>query len=313
MVDSTIRIRQLNQPELSGFVNPIVSASIHATGNLTGVFYPRTSNPSGYISSGQTGNFTTQADLDNLYYKTVTYVGGNYYPASNPSGYASVHPENFVNATGNQTISGVKNFISRPTVNGSEVMISGDPLPLPTSNNSITITTVSDSATNGVTLLNTYAQAKALIGLSTSNRFTIFLSPGIYDLGTSELVLDTSFIDIIGLDTNCNGQYIHSDVGVLNSAVIRATNSNTDYQLHNLKVENTNDTFSLAYANNPAAFYPSTNSGEKIFNVSFVADGVHVTSTRLQATFAGYYENCSVGLWGFGGFNGTASGKFVKC
>ena len=59
MSDSTIRIKQVNQSELSGFVSPMIQSGMAATGQFTDVFYPRNSNPLGYITSGQTGVFKT--------------------------------------------------------------------------------------------------------------------------------------------------------------------------------------------------------------------------------------------------------------
>jgi hypothetical protein len=61
------------------------------------------SNPSGFI---------TGVDLSELY------------PRSNPSGF--ITNQNVVYTTGNQTISGLKAFGSRPTVNGTGVLLSGE-------------------------------------------------------------------------------------------------------------------------------------------------------------------------------------------
>jgi hypothetical protein len=122
--DSTVRLRQLNKPELSGYIVEVIG-EIPNTGNLTGSFYPLNSNPSGFVTTSQTGDFITQIDLDSNYYNTLVYVGQNYYPSNNPSGYvANLSP--IVYATGNQTISGVKNFNSRPLVNGVPVLIYGE-------------------------------------------------------------------------------------------------------------------------------------------------------------------------------------------
>lgn len=121
--DNTVRLRQLNQPELSGYITLVAGGIPSSTGVLTGVFYPYKTNPSGYITSGQTGTFITQSALDSNYYSTLSYVGSNYYPLSNPSGYVS--SSNLVYVTGDQNISDVKNFTSVPTVNGSGVVLQG--------------------------------------------------------------------------------------------------------------------------------------------------------------------------------------------
>jgi len=86
------------------------------TASQTGAFYPN-SNPSGFI---------TGVDLST--YATTSYVTGvsGYlqYQISNFSGSSSTG--SYVSLTGNETISGIKNFISRPTVNTTGVLISGD-------------------------------------------------------------------------------------------------------------------------------------------------------------------------------------------
>lgn len=86
------------------------------TASQTGAFYPN-SNPSGFI---------TGVDLSS--YATTSYVTGvsGYlqYQISNFSGSSSTG--SYVSLTGNETISGIKNFISRPTVNTTGVLISGD-------------------------------------------------------------------------------------------------------------------------------------------------------------------------------------------
>jgi len=65
--------------------------------------------------------------------------------------------------------------------------------------------TVSDAITNGTNLLNAYTQAKNLNvgGLSSTNRVSVLLMPGDYDLGdTGQFQLDTSYVDIVGVSTN---------------------------------------------------------------------------------------------------------------
>jgi hypothetical protein len=57
-------------------------------------------------------------------------------------------------------------------------------------------------------LKDTYALAKKIspnkIAKSATNRMTIIVAPGIYTFGTSKLVLDTPFIDIVSLTGNCD-------------------------------------------------------------------------------------------------------------
>ena len=82
--DSTIRLRQMNQTELSGFIVPIIQSFLSGTGALSGSFYPLMTNPSGFLQSGA---FLAQVDLDSAIYQTLSYIAQNYYLSSNPSGY----------------------------------------------------------------------------------------------------------------------------------------------------------------------------------------------------------------------------------
>jgi len=82
--DSTIRLRQVNQPELSGYTVQIIqnyltgNISFPQTGYYTGIFYPLLSNPSGYVTTGQTGIFTTQIDINSSAAQTLNYVSNNF-------------------------------------------------------------------------------------------------------------------------------------------------------------------------------------------------------------------------------------------
>lgn len=154
------------------------------TGELTGVFYPLNSNPSGYItgvdlSAYVTGSVVRPSETGSF---ITTSQTGAFYPSSNPSGFITgvdlssyvttgqtgqfvtgsvVRPSEtgvfvtssqtgqfvwtgatgsflttgaadgrYVSLTGNQDISGLKDFQTRPTVTDIPVLISGDPVDL---------------------------------------------------------------------------------------------------------------------------------------------------------------------------------------
>lgn len=94
---------------------------------------------SGLLSSYVTGLVVRPSETGNF---ITTAQTGAFYSISNPSGYitgAVVRPNEtgsfltaemtdirYVGLTGNQTVSGIKAFISRPTVNGTGVMLSGE-------------------------------------------------------------------------------------------------------------------------------------------------------------------------------------------
>jgi hypothetical protein len=85
------------------------------------------------------------------------------------------------------------------------------------SGESFIIVEVSDSpTTNGTNLLAAYAAAKLKTpygnALAQSNRYTIILPPGIYDVGSTALSLDTNFIDIVGSTTDLANHQITSNI-----------------------------------------------------------------------------------------------------
>lgn len=57
---------------------------------------------------------------------------------------------------------------------------------------------------NGTALLAAYTTAKALTGLTATNRATVIVPPGTYDMGASALVLDTQYVDLMGMTGDPN-------------------------------------------------------------------------------------------------------------
>jgi hypothetical protein len=83
------------------------------------------------------------------------------------------------------------------------------------------------ATTNGTELRNAYAAAKAFTpntaALSATNRATVILLPGRYDLGTTRLNLDTDFVDIIGLTDTPEQVVITSQVIISDSGTVYQT------------------------------------------------------------------------------------------
>lgn len=110
MSDISVTIGQRETYQVSLGQGILPHGSSHAPGGSDSIeeyYYPR-SNPSGYAQSGD--------------FATVQYVDG-----VSGSLYSQISfPENVVFTTGGQTINGAKNFSTRPTVNGSGVLIVGE-------------------------------------------------------------------------------------------------------------------------------------------------------------------------------------------
>jgi hypothetical protein len=83
------------------------------------------------------------------------------------------------------------------------------------------------ATTNGAELRNAYTAAKAFTpntaALSATNRATVILLPGRYDLGTTRLNLDTDFVDIIGLTDTPEQVVITSQVIISDSGTVYQT------------------------------------------------------------------------------------------
>ena len=108
--DISVTINPPNSPSVTIGGGVSIHGGTHAPGgvdSLESYYYPR-SNPSGYATSG---DFATTAYVDG--------VSGYLY------GQISF-PSNAVFTTGDQGIGGIKNFTSRPTVNGTGVLLSGE-------------------------------------------------------------------------------------------------------------------------------------------------------------------------------------------
>jgi hypothetical protein len=204
---------------------------------------------------------------------------------------------NLVYNTGNQTISGVKTFASRPTFNGTGVLVSGDSAPAIAANY-ITVTVTNNSVTNGTNLLAAYTRAKTTLpngnALSATNRLAIILPPAIYDLGTQSLILDTQYIDIVGSTPDRSKHYIKSNVGVVSRGTVQQTANNV--KLYNLTIENVNNTYSPRQDDetDPAAYFPTSNlNNTYLENINFIANDTNVRSMRISKENSGTYKDCT--------------------
>lgn len=192
-----------------------------------------------------------------------------------------------------------------------------------------------DPISNGNFLISKYLEiANTIPNLSENNRFTIFLEPGIYDLGDKALILNKDCIDIVGLHESDKAEIV-SNIGLINNGTILQLVD--DVKLINLTLMNLNTTFSFqlftipnlylinkpaydfhrALVNTvPAAYFynvPEKNvSKTYIENVTFFTQNPSVMSMRLGINYKGTYKKCDAGEWAFGCFGG-ADGIFIDC
>ena len=188
----------------------------------------------------------------------------------------------------------------------------------------IVVETTSNAKTNGAALIAAYAAAKALTpngaALSATNRASVIIPPGVYDLGSGEgytpLTLDTEFVDLIGLTSDRKSQHIKGTPPATNSGVIVQTAD--DVHISNLTVEILTVVEQANFGNtDSAAYFPSTNlSNTVIDNCEFIGMGGGsnvLFSMRIGLLeYSGTFTNCTGGDYAFGG-SGTASGIFNNC
>lgn len=203
-------------------------------------------------------------------------------------------------------------FTSKLYQSGQALYWSGIPVMISRGAAYLYVTTTADPVTNGLYLKMTYDYAKALRpygqDLSTTNRLTILILPGRYDLTGLTLNLDTQYIDLVGLSTASKDQYIYGNLttggtGLLNQAA-------NDVRIENLYCMGIAPA-SLA-ANSPFTYKPDSGTTKTVVrNCEFQGQGPCLPTAK-SVNYPGRYENCTVGSTSFG-YLGDASGTFVNC
>lgn len=184
------------------------------------------------------------------------------------------------------------------------------------------------SATNGTDLVAAYAAAKTATphgaALSKNNRFTIFLLPGVFTLTGGALVMDTQFIDLIGLSTDSGSMHWTTggfaaleagDIQLQSTGQVLGLNTganDVDVTIANLSLLSSG-------ASGNHGFNPTTTGLQfKMLNV-FVQNTAAQTNAGMapNVSFSGYYED--VRCWNTNSFgfrtagSVLALGTFVRC
>jgi hypothetical protein len=197
-----------------------------------------------------------------------------------------------------------------------DVLLAGEP---PLTGYSYVIPKVTNNnTTNGTNLLAAYTTAKGLTpggnAIGSTNQVILLLLPGVYDLGTGQLALDTAYVNVVGVVDYLGAVLITSNVSTLSKGTITQTADNVAIQ--NITVRNSNTTVTpVPDATDPAAYWATTNlPGTSIKNCKFLADDTHVWTMRLAVNYSGTYTDVIAGKWAFGGStSGVASGTFTRC
>lgn len=191
----------------------------------------------------------------------------------------------------------------------------------------------STHSANGTQLSAAYAAAKLKTPngspLSATNRFTIYVGAGYYTL-SSDLTLDTAFIDIVSLSGNRD--VVLNGVGTINitSNNVRCVGIDTDTKaftvatnLANVRLENCkggDDSFASGVI--CSGTYINCEGGVDSFGggAAGTASGTFTNCLGgsnsyggLGGTASGTFTECEGGQYSFGGGGGTASGTFINC
>ena len=174
----------------------------------------------------------------------------------------------------------------------------------------------------GLNLLAAYATATTL-SPSAISRVAVIVPPGGYDLGsTTGLVMNTSYVDLIGLVpvqqttkevfTDWYGRkHTKTIAAVQNVTVIY--NSTASYATINQTADNIHiESLTLSNANGSGVAYDPAGAG-----ASTVLRHVAMPTMTAVIEYAGLYIDCVGGNYSFGsgpdGGGGTASGTFIDC
>jgi hypothetical protein len=263
-----------------------------------------------------------------------------FYPASNPSGFIT-GVENVVYTTGSQNISGIKTFIDESTIFNNVSGVSGVFQNIQADNVVYSKTDSCIVAQNGDDIIAKYNEAKALTPngavKSNTNRATLIIMPGIYDL-SANLDVDTQFVDIVGLGS------VKLDVGCVPAVTFAGNTINiTANNIHVKGISVGTQSFKVSSGLNfliledclggdysfctggggESVVLSSTLVNCKAGNNSFGVGGLDIGGGAGSATIAGDLTNCIAGDGSFavGGGNGhiwsggtgTISGILTNC
>ena len=157
---------------------------------------------------------------------------------------------------------------------------------------------------NATELKNVYTAAKAISGLSSTNRFKIILGTGMYEF-VGQFAIDTQFIDIVSLTGDADVEFPNGISVTANNVYLKGLKTPVQFQLANnlnLLVCDTCVGGVYSFANGVTASGTFTNCIGGVYSFAYGGTG------------SGMFTNCVAGIGSFGGGGaGAASGKFTNC
>jgi len=182
----------------------------------------------------------------------------------------------------------------------------------------VIVEATNDEDVNGQNLIAAYAAATNIsphgMARSATNRMTVIVPPGRYNLQSNAVEMSQAFVDLVGLSSACEEQYIFGTSSGLGSGVLEQTAN--DVRIENLSVTCTRSSGDMAPGSSiPAAYFPASGRPATVVrNCRFLATSYgFAQATRSGIDYAGTYERCTGGDHSFGGDGGSASGTFADC
>ncbi len=184
---------------------------------------------------------------------------------------------------------------------------------------------------NGDALRRAYAEAVALTpggnALATRNRAAVILPPGRYDMGLGAtvevagadednhgLILDTEFVDLIGLTGKKEDVVITSQIATASRGTVEQPAD--DVEIRGVTLDIDSAAFVLTHtATDPAAYFPEDSLGitARLVDVECTTQAIgNAWSMRIGIEYSGTFIGCTGGTDSFG-TAGTASGTFTGC
>ena len=209
---------------------------------------------------------------------------------------------------GNLTVNGdltISNNLTAQSITlGGETQTNWNSLPLQGSKYVIVPQGTND-AHRGNNLRAAYTRAASL-GPSASNRITVIVPPGAYNLGSDGLVMDTSYVDIIGLvPCQMTTKQVFTDrAGRQRSKTVSAAEQHTasingtiTQTVDNVHIESVYLQF----------YWPTVSGTNTVLRHVWMTDMRNIGG---GLEYAGQYIDCVSGSWGF---SSHISGTFIDC
>ncbi len=175
---------------------------------------------------------------------------------------------------------------------------------------------------NAQTLRDAYAEAITTspggVARSALNRVVVLVLPGVYDFATGDgsnngLVMDTEFVDLIGLTSEPSEVVITSQIATASRGTLQQTADNV--KIANLTLEITDISLYLGNSTDPAAYFPGGDLTATIMNnVNVIFDSnPNSRPMRTDVNYAGTYIGVISNGFNSFGHNAVASGTFIDC